>query len=92
MRKKQYGSCFTKDKKFTPLWDLTDELLDEIYKQYNIEIPKVYEFVTRTGCMGCPYGSWKHDTEKELALINENQRKFVCEYFKESYEVLGIRV
>ena len=40
--------------------------------------------------MGCPYGSYKHDTEKELALIGANQRKFVCEYFKESYDVLGI--
>ena len=42
--------------------------------------------------MGCPYGSFKHSTEKELELINDNQRKFVCEYFKESYEVLGIKV
>jgi hypothetical protein len=40
--------------------------------------------------MGCPYGSYKHDTEKELELIKGQQRKFVCEYFKESYEVLGI--
>ena len=40
--------------------------------------------------MGCPYGSYKGDTEKELALLNENQLKFVKEYFKESYEVLGI--
>lgn len=82
MRKKQYNSCFTKDKKFTPLYDLTDELEDKIYKQYNIEIPKVYEHIKRTGCMGCPYGSWKHDTEKELELISGNQKKFVCEYFK----------
>lgn len=43
-------------------------------------------------CMGCPYGSYKHDTEKELRLINGNQKKFVCEYFKESYKVLGINV
>lgn len=90
MRKKQYNSCFTKDKKFTPIWDLSDELLDEIYKKYNIEIPKVYEHISRTGCMGCPYGSYKHDTEKELELISDKQRQFVCEYFKESYEVLGI--
>ena len=41
--------------------------------------------------MGCPYGSYKHDTEKELALITEAQRKFVCEYFKESYEVLEVK-
>lgn len=92
MRKQQYKSCFTKSKKFIPIHDLTDELLDKIYKKYNIEIPKVYNYVCRTGCMGCPYGSYKHDTEKELKLINENQRKFVSEYFKESYEVLGIDV
>lgn len=91
MRKTQYKTCFTKDKKFTPLHDLTDELLDKIYQKYNIEIPKVYEHICRTGCMGCPYGSYKHDTEKELFLLNENQFKFVCKYFKESYEVLGIK-
>lgn len=91
LRKKQYQSCFTKDKKFTPLWDLSDELLDKIYEQYNIEIPRVYDYVCRTGCMGCPYGSYKHDTEKELKLLNEKQRQFVCGYFKESYEILGIK-
>jgi len=90
MRRSQYKSCFTKDKKFTPLHDLTDELLDKIYKKYNIELPEVYKHIERTGCMGCPYGHYKHDTEKELQLINENQRKFVCKYFKESYEVLEI--
>ena len=90
MRKKQYNSCFTKDGKFTPLWDLTDKILDGIYKKYNIEIPEVYNHICRTGCMGCPYGSWKHDTEKELKLISDKQRKFVNEYFKESYEILEI--
>lgn len=92
MRKQQYKSCFTKNGKFTPIHDLSDELLDKIYKKYNIEIPEVYNHVCRTGCMGCPYGSYKHDTEKELDLINENQRKYVCDLFKESYEVLGIDV
>lgn len=92
LRKQQYKSCFTKDKKFTPLYDLSDELLDKIYKKYNIEIPKVYNYVCRTGCIGCPYGSYKHDTEKELTLINGNQKKFVFDYFKESYEVLGIDI
>lgn len=90
MRKSKYQTCLNKNGKFTPLWDLTDEIENEIYKRYNIEIPSVYEHITRTGCMGCPYGSYSHDTEKELALINDSQRKFVCEYFKESYKVLGI--
>jgi len=92
LRKQQYKSCFTKDKKFTPIYDLSDEMLDNICEKYNIEIPNVYKYITRTGCMGCPYGSWKKETQKELELINDNQKKFVCEYFKESYEVLGIGV
>lgn len=90
MRKSKYQTCLNKNGKFTPLWDLTDEYENEFYNRYNIEIPNVYNYVTRTGCMGCPYGSYSHDTEKELDLINDNQRKFVCEYFKESYKVLGI--
>lgn len=55
LRKKQYQSCFTKDKKSTPIWDLTDELLEKIIEKYDIEVPKVYEHISRTGCMGCPY-------------------------------------
>ena len=90
LRSSQYKTCFTKTLKFTPLHDLTEELENKIYKKYQIEIPKVYQYISRTGCMGCPYGSYIGDTEKELALLNENQRKFVMEYFKESYEVLGI--
>lgn len=89
-RKSKYKSCFTKDKKFTPIHDLSDELLDKICKKYNIEIPKIYDNLSRTGCMGCPYGTYKGNTQKELELITPQQRKFVCEYFKESYEVLGI--
>ena len=92
LRKSKYKSCFTKNGTFTPIHDLSNELLEKIIKKYNIEVPEVYNHISRTGCMGCPYGSFKHRTEKELALINENQKKFVCEYFKESYEVLGIKV
>ena len=92
LRKQQYKSCFTKDRKFTPIHDLSDELLEKIIKKYDIEVPKVYDYVSRTGCMGCPYSSYKHETEKELELINKNQQKFVCNLFYESYKVLGIDV
>lgn len=90
LRSQQYKTCFTKDKKFTPIHDLSDELLEKIIKKYNIEVPEVYKHIKRTGCMGCPYGSYKGDTEKELALLTDRQREFVIKYFKESYEVLGI--
>lgn len=89
-RKKRYTSCFTKDLKFTPLFDLTDELEMKIYNQYNIELPEVYQHIKRTGCMGCPYGNHNNTIVEELDLLDQNQRDFVCEYFKESYEVLGI--
>lgn len=94
MRKRAYKTCFTKDKKFTPLHDLSNELEDKIYKKYNIEIPEIYKFVRRTGCMGCPYGKLNinnlDNIERELSTLNENQKKFVCNLFKESYEVLGV--
>ncbi len=90
LRKSKYNTCFTKDKKFTPIHDLSDELLEKIYKKYKIEIPEVYKYINRTGCMGCPYGSKGGNTEKEIALLKGNQKKFVCEYFKESYAVLGV--
>lgn len=91
-RKSKYKSCFTKNGKFTPIYDLPDELLYKIMSKYDIEKPKIYEKISRTGCIGCPYGSYKGNTEKELQLTTDNQFEFVCKYFKESYEVLGIDV
>lgn len=91
-RSAQYKSCFTKEGEFTPLWDLSNDLLDKIYKKYNIPVPKVYEYIHRTGCMGCPYGHRYGDTELELSLLSPAQRKFVTKYFEESYKVLGIEV
>lgn len=92
LRKVQYTSCFTKNGKFTPIFDLTDELLNEIYRKYKIELPSLYKYLKRTGCCGCPYGSYKGDTQKELALISEAQKQYVYKVFKESYEVLKINV
>lgn len=90
LRKGKYKTCFSKNGKFHPLHDLSDELLDKIYKRYNIEIPNIYQYIDRTGCFGCPYGSCRHNTEKELKLLSQNQYKFVVNLFHESYDVLGI--
>lgn len=89
-RQQAYKSCFTKDLKFTPLWDLSKEVEKKIYEVYKIETPAIYQYIERTGCMGCPYGSFKGSTPKELLLVTPNQYKFLWRYFKESYEVLGI--
>lgn len=90
LRTTKYKSCFTKSGKFTPIHDLSDELLFKIYEKYNIELPKLYKHIERTGCMGCPYGFKSGDTEKELALLPPNQFKFVVNYFKETYDTLGV--
>lgn len=86
-RKAQYNSCMKKDGNFTPIYDFSDLLIDSIYEAYEIEIPKCYTYVTRTGCAGCPYG---RNCETELALIPELQRKAVIKYFEESYIAKGI--
>jgi len=87
LRKAQYTSCFTTSGKFTPLHDMNSVLFEAIHKEYDIPSPKVYDFVTRTGCMGCPYG---RNTKKELDLLPKNRRDYIIKYFKESYDVLGI--
>lgn len=92
LRKRQYTTCFSKNGKFTPIHNLTDDIMEQIIQKYNIEVPEIYQYVKRTGCEGCPYGSYYHETEKELQLMSPAKKKFVCELFKESYEVLGIKI
>lgn len=88
-RKAKYNSCFSSKGKFTPLWDLNKELEDKIYEKYQIEIPNVYKVISRTGCVGCPYG---RNCAKELKILPKNQQKFCIDYFYESYLVKGIIV
>lgn len=46
--------------------------------------------------MGCPYSKKNvnnvENISKELSLLNVAQKDFVCEYFKESYDVLGVDI
>lgn len=86
-RKSKYNTCLKKNGDFTPLYDFSDELVDLIYKVYQIEVPECYNYLQRTGCAGCPYS---RNTEIELSLIPEGQRRHAIKFFKESYDVLGI--
>lgn len=86
-RKAKYSKCLTAKGNFTPLYDFSDELIDGIYSEYGIEIPNCYNYLSRTGCGGCPYG---RNTETELALLPRLQRLNTVKYFRESYDVLGV--
>jgi len=81
MRKQLLKSCFTDNGKFTPLWDCTEDLMNKIYNQYNIELPSIYQYVNQTGCAGCPYGIGLHHTEIELQLMTPNKRRYVEKLF-----------
>ena len=87
-RKAQYTSCLKANGDFIPLYDISDALMDAIYEAYGIEIPKIYDHLSRTGCGGCPY-TW--NCQKELTLLPDIQRKKAIEYFKESYDVKKIQ-
>ena len=87
MRKRAYKGCFHKNGNFTPIWDLTDEMEEAIYFYYKIEIPPIYNVLTRTGCMGCPYG---RSVEKELQTLSDNQYNYVLSLFNDIYDVKGI--
>jgi 3'-phosphoadenosine 5'-phosphosulfate sulfotransferase (PAPS reductase)/FAD synthetase len=90
MRKAQYQSCFAKNGKFTPLHDMTEKLLNEIYKKYDIELPTIYKYINQTGCAGCPYGINQNHTETELQLLTPQKRKYVISLFKDVYDVRGV--
>lgn len=93
-RKAKYKGSFTADKTFTPIWDLSDDLEKKIYKKYDIELPEIYNYVRRTGCLGCPYAKRSvndvSNIEDELYLANPKLFSFACKYFEESYKVLGV--
>lgn len=93
-RKTTFTSCFSKNGNFHPLWDLSEELRNEIEKEFDIPVPKVYAYVKQTGCAGCPYGQHGkgngfRNTDLALSLCSEGHRNFILDYFRESYEFKG---
>ena len=92
-RKNKFTSCLNKKGEFTPLFDLTEELRNEIEQYCGIPVPSVYQHVKQTGCAGCPYGQHGRDkfanTDMALSLCSEKHREFILDYFKESYAFKG---
>lgn len=86
LRNTQYQSCFHKNGKFTPIHDLTDIILKTIEYEFKIEIPNIYNYVDRTGCVGCPYGG-KKNIENGLKYVSKQRLKFLEEYFGESWKI-----
>lgn len=98
LRKQQYKSCFTNNKKFIPIHDLSDELLNKIYEKYNIEIPNVYESISRTGCFTpdveiCTNTGFKRldclKGDEHILTISDDGNKEFRKYKKVEYDFNG---
>ena len=90
MRKQAYQSCLSKTGSFTPLFDFTNDMIESIYITYKIEIPSVYKYINRTGCIGCPYAHKSGNLEKELNIITKGQYKYAMQSFQKSYDLINV--
>lgn len=89
-RKGAYQTCLAKSGKFSPIYDFPDAAIDAIYQVYEIEKPELYHYVQRSGCIGCPYINNVKRIEQDLALAAPNQRLYIIQLFKESYDIKGV--
>ncbi len=89
-RQGAYQTCLAKSGKFSPIYDFPDAAVNAIYHVYGIEEPALYHCVRRSGCIGCPYINDIKRIEQDLALATPNQRAYIIQLFKESYDVKGV--
>lgn len=89
-RQGAYQTCLAKSGKFSPIYDFPENAVDAIYQVYGIDEPMLYRHVRRSGCIGCPYINNAKRIEQDLALASPNQRVYIIQLFKESYDVKGV--
>jgi len=86
-RAAKYTSCLTASGKFTPIYDFPKKIIEALNNFFDVEKPKVYDRVSRTGCIGCPYG---RNIEAELSIVTAAQKAYAVNSFKASYDVKGV--
>ena len=70
-----------------PIYDWSDELIEQFIKKYDIELSDAYEKYgcKRTGCVGCPFAK---DLKGELKMLYENEPlkyKAIMHWMKDVY-------
>lgn len=83
-------NTYLENRYFSPIYDFPDAAVNAIYHVYGIEEPALYHCVRRSGCIGCPYINDIKRIEQDLALATPNQRAYIIQLFKESYDVKGV--
>lgn len=96
-----YKSCVQikkrKGKEFymsMPLFDWSDEIVEEFIKKYNVKLSDAYEVYgcDRTGCVGCPYG---RNIDKELEMVYKhepNRYKAAIKWLGDVYIDQGVKL
>ena len=88
VKNKEYDFCVKNSKiLFKPIFDITNSELSEIEKALGIykDNPNIYNYLDRTGCVMCGFGTKKQIKEKinYLRWYEPNRAKFYVKYFKE---------
>lgn len=88
--KKKRGQAFIAS---TPIFDWTDEILNQFIRQYGIELSEAYTVygLTRTGCMGCPFSKNLTHELKALYDYEPNRYKAAMHWMKDVYLYQGVK-
>ena len=78
------------DKKYItsmPIYDWSDEIVEEFIKHFNIQLSDAYEVygMTRTGCMGCPFSQNLKSELKVLYDYEPLRYKAIMKWMKDVY-------
>ncbi|MDR1981505.1 MAG: phosphoadenosine phosphosulfate reductase family protein [Tannerellaceae bacterium] len=85
-RSAEYDFCVKNSKVlFKPIFDITRSELGEMEKALKIDPLNIYNYLDRTGCVMCGFGTKKQIAEKinYLRWYEPSRAKFYIEYFKE---------
>jgi 3'-phosphoadenosine 5'-phosphosulfate sulfotransferase (PAPS reductase)/FAD synthetase len=83
---KEYDFCVKNSKiLFKPIFDVSDSELEEIEKVLGIPNPNIYNYLSRTGCVMCGFGTKKMIIEKikYLYLHEPSRAKFYVHFFND---------
>jgi 3'-phosphoadenosine 5'-phosphosulfate sulfotransferase (PAPS reductase)/FAD synthetase len=85
-KNKEYDFCVKNSKiLFKPIFDVSNSELAEMEKALKVELLNIYNYLDRTGCVMCGFGTKKQIAEKinYLRWYEPARAKFYIKYFKE---------
>jgi 3'-phosphoadenosine 5'-phosphosulfate sulfotransferase (PAPS reductase)/FAD synthetase len=85
-KNKEYDFCVRNSKvTFKPIFDVSSSELAKMEKVLGIELPNIYNYLDRTGCVMCGFGTKKQIKEKinYLRWYEPGRAKFYIKFFNQ---------